>query len=121
MNGMALVVSLFRAFSMTAAAPALVVALLLGAAPSAGGAETSTDVYYQTEGTPTGPSAPASESIRYPRLGSIDSRTLVWFVTQQHTYFGGFVLALPLFCVIMEVAGLLVRNRAAAARYDAMA
>jgi cytochrome bd-type quinol oxidase subunit 1 len=121
MNGMAILVALFRASSMTAAASGLVVALLLGAAASAGGAEISTDVYYQTEGTPSGPPAPASESIRYPRLGAVDSRTLVWFVTQQHTYFGGFVLALPLFCVIMEVAGLMVRNRAAAARYDAMA
>ena len=121
MNGMALLVSLSRGVSMRAVTSGLIAALLLAVVPMAGGTELSTDVYYQTEGTPSGPSAPASEAIRYPRLGSIDSRTLVWFVTQQHTYFGGFVLALPLFCVIMEAAGLMVRNRSSAARYDAMA
>ncbi|MBI5776835.1 MAG: cytochrome ubiquinol oxidase subunit I, partial [Nitrospirae bacterium] len=52
------------------------------------------------------------------RYGSLDNRTFVWFVTQQHTYFGGFVLALPIFCVILEFAGLVTRDRAAALRYD---
>ena len=121
MNAMTRLDRFCRACPMKVAVCGLGIAFLLAVVPMAGGTERSTDVYYQTEGMPSGPSAPASESIRYPRLGSIDSRTLVWFVTQQHTYFGGFVLALPIFCVIMEVAGLMVRNRAAAARYDAMA
>ena len=25
----------------------------------------------------------------------MDSRLLMWFIIQQHTYFGGFMLALP--------------------------
>lgn len=80
--------------------------------------ETATDVYYKTTGVPNGPPAPAGDASTYPRYGSLDNRTFVWFVTQQHTYFGGFVLALPIFCVILEFAGLVTRNRAAALRYD---
>jgi cytochrome bd ubiquinol oxidase subunit I len=83
--------------------------------------QSSKDVYYKTDGIPMGPPAPTSEAIVYPRYGSFDSRLLVWFVTQQQTYFGGFVLALPIFCVIMEFAGLMVRDRSTALRYDQMA
>src|SRR5439155_21032911 len=36
-------------------------------------------------------------------------------------YFGGFVLALPIFCVIIELMGLLARDGVRAARYDRMA
>jgi cytochrome bd-type quinol oxidase subunit 1 len=46
---------------------------------------------------------------------------LVWFVTQQHTYFGGFVLALPIFCVLLEFLGLSSRKPALALRYDGLA
>ena len=87
----------------------------------AAGVERSKDVYYHTDGIPSGPPAPSSEAIVYPRYGSFDSRLLVWFVTQQHTYFGGFVLALPMFCMIMEFVGLMVRDRSTASRYDQMA
>jgi cytochrome bd-type quinol oxidase subunit 1 len=106
---------------------AFVLALLaapLGAATVAGNstglaaAETGTDVYYKTTGIPDGPPAPTGDAATYPRYGSLDNRTFVWFVTQQHTYFGGFVLALPIFCVILEFAGLVTRDRAAALRYD---
>lgn len=83
--------------------------------------EPARDVYYKTDGLPIGPSAPASGEVAYPRYGSVDNRILLWFVTQQHTYFGGFVLALPIFCVILEFAGLIVRDRSAAARYDRLA
>src|SRR2546430_17360557 len=59
--------------------------------------QTTADVYYKTEGVPVGPPAPPSGATVYARYGSLDNRILVWFVTQQHTYFGGFLLALPLF------------------------
>src|SRR5438132_11235155 len=84
-------------------------------------AEDSTDLYFKTPGAPQGPPAPSPQETVYPRIGSFDSRLLVWFVTQQHTYFGGFVLALPIFCVIIELMGLLARDGARAARYDRMA
>ena len=83
--------------------------------------QTSNDIYYKTEGVPVGPAAPSSREVAYPRYGPLDSRILIWFVTQQHTYFGGFVLALPIFCVIFEVLGLIARDRLSATRYDRLA
>ena len=90
-----------------------------GRGPIAG--DEAKDIYYHTPGDPVGPPAPAPNQIAYPRYGSFDNRTFIWFVTQQHTYFGGFVLALPLFCVILEFAGLIMRDRMAAQRYDRIA
>jgi len=84
-------------------------------------AEAPRDIYYKTGGEPVGPPAPAQDEARYPRYGSFDNRTFVWFVTQQHTYFGGFVLALPIFCVIIELIGLFTRDKSVAARYDCLA
>jgi len=80
------------------------------------GSQTATDIYYKSAGVPVGPPAPTSGDQVYRRYGNLDNRILVWFVAQQHTYFGGFVLALPIFCVIIEFLGLVTRDRAAAAR-----
>lgn len=99
----------------------LLLSVVGGAAAEVEDRLTSKDIYYKTDGVRMGPAAPTSEAIVYPRYGAFDSRLLVWFVTQQHTYFGGFVLALPIFCVIMEFAGLMVRDRSTAVRYDQMA
>ena len=88
---------------------------------SAAFAEESTDLYFKTPGTPQGPLAPSPQETVYSRIGSLDSRLLVWFVTQQHTYFGGFVLALPIFCVLLEFLGLSSRKPALALRYDGLA
>ena len=73
------------------------------------GLETSRDIYYGTEGSPVGPSV---KEVRtdYPRVAFVDNRVLVWMVTQQHTYFGGFVLALPFFTVLLEFLGLSRRD-----------
>ncbi len=115
---------------VTAAVLLLAGGLLLGLALwGAGdvGAETgsapslTTDIYFQSQGEPVGPSAPSAEQTVYGTYGSLDNRVLVWFVTQQHTYFGGFVLALPIFCLIFELIGLSLRDRAAGAKYDRMA
>ncbi|WP_455241648.1 cytochrome ubiquinol oxidase subunit I [Petrachloros mirabilis] len=84
-------------------------------------AEDATDLYYKTLGTPLGPSAPAPDDTVYSRIGSFDSRLVVWFVTQQHTYFGGFVLALPLFCALLEFLGLMTKKPALSLRYDGLA
>lgn len=84
-------------------------------------AEESTDLYFKTPGTPQGPPAPSPQETVYSRIGSFDSRLLVWFVTQQHTYFGGFVLALPIFCALLEFLGLSSRKPALALRYDGLA
>ncbi len=84
-------------------------------------AEDTTDLYFKTPGTPQGPPAPSPRETVYSHVGSFDSRILVWFVTQQHTYFGGFVLALPIFCVLLEFLGLSSRKPALALRYDGLA
>jgi cytochrome bd-type quinol oxidase subunit 1 len=51
----------------------------------------------------------------------MDNRLAIWIVSQQHTYFGGFVLSLPIFCLIIEVMGLMTRDRLTATRYDRLA
>lgn len=101
----------------------ILAALLYGAwsGPSVSFAEGTTDIYFGTEGTPQGPAAPAPHETVYSRIGSFDSRLLVWFVTQQHTYFGGFVLALPLFCALLEFLGLVTKKPGLSLRYDGLA
>jgi len=84
-------------------------------------ADSTTDLYFKTPGTAQGPPAPSPQDTVYSRIGSFDSRLLVWFVTQQHTYFGGFVLALPIFCVLLEFLGLSSRKPGLALRYDGLA
>jgi hypothetical protein len=103
---------------LLAVLPALVIE---GGSYSQSFAETSTDLYFKTPGIPQGPPAPSPEETVYSRIGSFDSRLLVWFITQQHTYFGGFVLALPIFCVLLEFLGLSSRKPALALRYDGLA
>src|SRR2546426_479243 len=84
-------------------------------------APSGTDIYYGTPGRPASEAAPRLTAADYPRYGSVDNRLAIWVVTQQHTYFGGFVLALPIFCLIIEVMGLLTRDPVAAVRYDRLA
>src|SRR3989449_7765577 len=81
-------------------------------------APSGTDIYYGTPGRPASEAAPRLTAADYPRYGSVDNRLAIWVVTQQHTYFGGFVLALPIFCLIIEGMGLLTRDPVAAVRYD---
>lgn len=90
-------------------------------APLPAFADDAADVYFKTQGIPQGPAAPAPHETVYSRIGSFDSRLLVWFVTQQHTYFGGFVLALPLFCALLEFLGLITKKPALSLRYDGLA
>jgi cytochrome bd-type quinol oxidase subunit 1 len=79
------------------------------------------DVYYGSQGQPTGPPAPRLSAADYPRYRNVDNRLAIWVITQQHTYFGGFVLSLPIFCLIIEVMGLMSRDRLTAGRYDRLA
>jgi len=78
------------------------------------------DIYYQTQGVPQGPSAADMEE-GYPEWNFLDNRILIWVVTQQHTYFGGFVLALPLFALLLEFIARSRRDPEAAKRYDDLA
>ncbi|MDA0739540.1 MAG: cytochrome ubiquinol oxidase subunit I [Nitrospirae bacterium] len=78
------------------------------------------DVYYQTEGVPQGIAAKEIKS-EYPQWQMVDNRILIWMVTQQHTYFGGFVLALPLFVLLLEFFARSRRDPEATKRYDDLA
>ncbi|RMH06536.1 MAG: hypothetical protein D6704_07190 [Nitrospirae bacterium] len=82
--------------------------------------EPSKDVYYQTEGIPEGPTVEEVQ-VPYPQWPFLNNRVVVWMVTQQHTYFGGFVLALPLFCTLFEFLGLSRGDAESAKRYDRLA
>jgi hypothetical protein len=82
--------------------------------------EPTQDVYYQTLGVPQGPAAEDIESV-YPQWRLLDNRILIWMVTQQHTYFGGFVLALPLFALLLELLARSRRDPEAAKHFDDLA
>lgn len=52
----------------------------------------------------------------YPKMG-VSSRSVVWVLAQMHLFFAAFVLAVPLFVVIIEWLGVKTND----ARYDSMA
>ena len=82
--------------------------------------ETSMDIYYKTPGVPVSPPVHEIQS-GYANIPFVNNRVLVWVVTQQHTYFGGFVLALPFFTMLLEWLGLTRRDPDSARRYDGLA
>ncbi|MBX3329743.1 MAG: hypothetical protein KF722_05025, partial [Nitrospira sp.] len=84
--------------------------------------EKGRDVYYKTEGIVSGPPAPktADDHQHYPRY-NFESRVLIWFANQQHLYYGSFVLAVPIFCMIIEFLGMVTKDRTLGKRYDRLA
>ena len=84
--------------------------------------EKGRDVYYKTEGIVVG--APAPKTVDgpkdYPRY-NFESRVLLWFANQQHLYYGSFVLAVPIFCMVIEFMGVVSKDKALAKRYDQLA
>jgi hypothetical protein len=84
--------------------------------------EKGRDVYYKTEGIVSGAPAPKTEDgpKDYPRY-NFESRVLLWFANQQHLYYGSFVLAVPIFCMIIEFMGVVTKDRAMAKKYDQLA
>ncbi|MFM7840772.1 MAG: hypothetical protein ACKO9T_02745, partial [Nitrospira sp.] len=81
--------------------------------------EKGRDVYYKTEGVVSGPPAPKTTDgpKDYPRY-NFESRVLLWFANQQHLYYGSFVLAVPIFCMIIEFMGVVTKDKAMAKKYD---
>ena len=84
--------------------------------------EKGRDVYYKTEGIVVGAPAPkTTDGPRdYPRY-NFESRVLLWFANQQHLYYGSFVLAVPIFCMVIEFMGVVSKDKALAKRYDQLA
>ena len=77
--------------------------------------EVGRDVYYKTEGPVSGAPAPITKDTAefYPRY-NFESRVLLWVANQQHLYYGSFVLAVPIFCMCIEFAGLVSKDKAMA-------
>src|SRR5678815_1478232 len=68
----------YRVFGYLVLLLAILSALVIdGGSYSQSFAETSTDLYFKTPGTPEGPPAPSPEETVYSRIGSFDSRLLV--------------------------------------------
>lgn len=84
--------------------------------------EKARDVYYKTEGLVSGPPAPKPTDSEkdYPRY-NFESRVLIWFANQQHLYYGSFVLAVPIFCMIIEFVGMVTKDPVMARKYDRLA
>ena len=84
--------------------------------------EVGRDVYYKTEGPISGGPAPITKDNEqfYPRY-NFESRVLIWVANQQHLYYGSFVLAVPIFCMAIEFAGLVSKDRAMGKKYDQLA
>ena len=71
--------------------------------PEAAKVEKARDVYYKTEGIVSGAPAPKTAA------------------NQQHLYYGSFVLAEPIFCMIIEFMGIVSKDKAMAKKYDQLA
>src|SRR6266542_1903805 len=84
--------------------------------------EKSRDVWYKTEGPVVGAPAPkTTDGPRdYPRY-NFESRVLLWVANQQHLYYGSFVLAVPIFCMVVEYLGVVTKDKALAKKYDQLA
>jgi len=84
--------------------------------------EVGRDVYYKIEGPAVGMPAPitADNETFYPRY-NFESRVLLWVANQQHLYYGSFVLAVPIFCMCIEFAGMVSKDKAMAKKYDQLA
>lgn len=63
------------------------------------------------------PPAPKLVAADYPSLRGVNSRVVVWLVAQLHLWFGAFVVAVPMFVLIIEAIGMWTRDE----RYDQMA
>jgi cytochrome d ubiquinol oxidase subunit I len=84
--------------------------------------EKGRDVYYKIEGIVSGAPAPKTTDSEkdYPRY-NFESRVLLWFANQQHLYYGSFVLAVPIFCMVIEFMGVVAKDKAMAKKYDQLA
>ncbi len=91
--------------------------------------EWSQDVFYKDfEGNPlkgivSGYPAPELGDSDYNNYDFAPSRMLLWMANQQHLYFGSFVLAVPIFCMMIEFIGVRTKESdpVLSAKYDKLA
>jgi cytochrome bd-type quinol oxidase subunit 1 len=63
------------------------------------------------------PPAPVPTRADYPMIAGLSGRAVVWAFAQMHLFLAAFVLAVPLFVLVIELTGVLARDD----RYDNMA
>ena len=85
-------------------------------------------LYKDWEGNPlkgpvSGYPAPELGPEDYNNYEFAPSRIILWVANQQHLYFGSFVLAVPIFCMLIEFIGIRVREEdpVMAEKYDRLA
>ena len=91
--------------------------------------EWSQDVFYKDwEGNPlkgpvSGFPAPELGESDYNNYEFAPSRMILWVANQQHLYFGSFVLAVPIFCMIIEFIGIRTKEEdpVMSEKYDRLA
>ena len=83
------------------------------------------DVYFKTEGVVSGKPVPKLTPEDYPQTNfpgvMKESRLVIWGIAQQHLFFGSFVLAVPIFVMVIEFVGLVIKDPVQAKRYDDLA
>lgn len=58
---------------------------------------------------------------RSGKLGFLTPRVIIWIFAQLHLLFAAFVLAVPMFVVIIEVVGILTKDKEQSKKYNALA
>jgi cytochrome bd-type quinol oxidase subunit 1 len=107
--------------------PFLATSVLADEAPAAAAAavEKAKDVYFKTEGIVSGPPVPKLKPENYPQVnwpGPLkENRVIIWSLAQQHLFFGSFVLAVPIFVMVIELVGMMMKDPVQAKRYDDLA
>lgn len=61
--------------------------------------------------------APKLTPADYPQASGVNPRIFVWMAAQMHLWFAAFVLAVPIFVLILEIVGVIKKD----ARYDRVA
>jgi cytochrome bd ubiquinol oxidase subunit I len=107
--------------------PFLATSVLADETTEAGAAkvEKAKDVYYKSEGIVSGPPIPQLKPEDYPQVnwpGPLkENRVIIWSLAQQHLFFGSFVLAVPIFVMIIEFSGMMMKDPVSAKKYDDLA
>jgi len=71
----------------------------------------------ETAGEAVAAAAPKPTRADYPQIAGMNARTLAWGFAQMHLFLAAFVLAVPLFSIVMEYLGHITKDE----RYDNMA
>ena len=100
-----------------------IVALISTSIPtgSVNAAEKETAIAAEVKPKPVGMPAPKLKEDDYPIFSAFRSREAIWMVAQLHLYFAAFIVAVPIFVIVIEAVGMGSKDPAMAQKYDKMA